>query len=384
MAGCPYSSQQLSSKQQHPQACNGRHHRSGTSNGEQLANGSSSRGRGGSLNNQHPAGKISSSSSSSQDRRDNVASAVTVRLLAAEDAYDPVIAATLERCADHIIPGSSPKANSLSKQAKSRQQLLLEGSSMCNGSWPYCSSSSKKLCQCGSKAKGSQCCEAIAYNAVAEQDSKQMQRFSCSCSSRKQDGTGGPCGCHVSSCNGVTGMSAAGDSPVAADSMHQLQPHVQLPCDHNSSLSGQRNGYLKNGICRLSILEQMNEPEPTGSSQSIRQQEQQQPERPPQQQQQQHPAKLHVPLCSLAQQQHTQQKQDGSILPELAELVDQDILLEPQLLLVYGPVLSLAGYPPFHTRAAEVQYMGSLVNASRQLVANAIAGYCRVLQRHGA
>jgi hypothetical protein len=84
-------------------------------------------------------------------------------------------------------------------------------------------------------------------------------------------------------------------------------------------------------------------------------------------------------------QQQQQQQQHNSMLPELAAVTgSSDIATEPQLLLVFGPVLTLAGYPPYHTRAAEVQHMGPLAKACQQGVANAVAAYCKVLQRHGA
>lgn len=72
------------------------------------------------------------------------------------------------------------------------------------------------------------------------------------------------------------------------------------------------------------------------------------------------------------------------MLPELAAVAGPELLKEPELLLVFGPVLTLAGYPPFHTRAAEVLHVGPLSSCRRQDVEAALASYCRVLQRHGA
>jgi hypothetical protein len=71
-------------------------------------------------------------------------------------------------------------------------------------------------------------------------------------------------------------------------------------------------------------------------------------------------------------------------LPELLELADPDILHEPELLLVFGPAATLAGYPPFHSRGCEIHHLGSLAAAHRQGVFDALAKYCNVLQRHGA
>lgn len=86
-------------------------------------------------------------------------------------------------------------------------------------------------------------------------------------------------------------------------------------------------------------------------------------------------------LCSTADKQ----RQQRGMLQDIAAATGQeDILQEPQLLLVFGSVLTLAGYPPFHTRVAEVQHLGRLAGVQRGDVDAAFAGFCRVLQRHGA
>jgi hypothetical protein len=74
----------------------------------------------------------------------------------------------------------------------------------------------------------------------------------------------------------------------------------------------------------------------------------------------------------------------AGLLPRLAAAAGPGVLEEPQLLLVVGPVLSLAGYPPFHSRGAEIFHLGEAAAVTEQVVAAALARYCRVLQRHGA
>jgi hypothetical protein len=83
--------------------------------------------------------------------------------------------------------------------------------------------------------------------------------------------------------------------------------------------------------------------------------------------------------------QQQRRRHQRNMLQELAAAAGaEDVLQEPQLLLVFGPVLTLAGYPPYHARVAEIQHLGQLVSVRRNDVDAAFAGYCQVLQRHGA
>jgi predicted amidohydrolase len=59
------------------------------------------------------------------------------------------------------------------------------------------------------------------------------------------------------------------------------------------------------------------------------------------------------------------------------------VLLEPQLLLVLGPELSLAGFPFFQTGGAQVYHLGPSRGAGRAALAAALARYSAALQRHG-
>jgi hypothetical protein len=85
-----------------------------------------------------------------------------------------------------------------------------------------------------------------------------------------------------------------------------------------------------------------------------------------------------------ADKQRQQQQQRGMLQEIAAATGQEDILQEPQLLLVFGSVLTLAGYPPYHARVAEVQHLGRLSGVRRGDVDAAFASFCRVLQRHGA
>jgi hypothetical protein len=189
--------------------------------------------------------------------------AVTVRLLSAEDAFLPVMDAAAQRCIAFAVQGGSPRAAAAATASKSRQQ--------------------QQQCEAG---------------ALTQQPAV---------------GASGSCTCS---------QQQAGSTP-------------GIPCT---------------------------------SCQQLQQQQQQQK----------------VDGCN-STQPNLPQKQQGSMLPELAAVTgSSDITEEPQLLLVYGPVLTLAGYPPFHMRSAEVQHMGPLTQANQRGVADAIAAYCKVLQRHGA
>lgn len=60
------------------------------------------------------------------------------------------------------------------------------------------------------------------------------------------------------------------------------------------------------------------------------------------------------------------------------------LLKEPQLILVFGPVLTLGGYPPLHTRNSEIFHMGLLHDTTAKTVSSAFQRYKRVHQRFGA
>lgn len=93
---------------------------------------------------------------------------------------------------------------------------------------------------------------------------------------------------------------------------------------------------------------------------------------------------LQEQLLSAEQAKPLQGQPGGSVYDELSDLLGPAAVHHaPQLLLVYGQVLSLAGYPPFHTRSAEIQWAGSCRQASSQGLAAALAMYSASLQRHG-
>jgi hypothetical protein len=108
-----------------------------------------------------------------------------------------------------------------------------------------------------------------------------------------------------------------------------------------------------------------------------------------QQQQQQRKGQQQVdedsrPRHETQQQQQQQQQQHAPVYLELAAAAGAAVLREPQLLLVYGPALTLAGYPPFHARACQIYHMGPTRAAAAEGLAGALARYARALQRHGA
>lgn len=72
------------------------------------------------------------------------------------------------------------------------------------------------------------------------------------------------------------------------------------------------------------------------------------------------------------------------LVSSMAEVSGPDVLRDPQLILVFGPVLTLAGYPPFHTKTAEIYHMGPLAEATEQKLQQCISRYCKTSQRFGA
>lgn len=113
-----------------------------------------------------------------------------------------------------------------------------------------------------------------------------------------------------------------------------------------------------------------------GGGEATQQQVQKQPppSPPPQQQPQQPP---------LQQQQTSHQDVKAAVYGDLAASAGPEILREPELLLVFGPVLTLAGYPPFHARSCQIYHVGPARGATAHGVREALARYGRTLQRHG-
>ena len=72
------------------------------------------------------------------------------------------------------------------------------------------------------------------------------------------------------------------------------------------------------------------------------------------------------------------------LFAEMAAAVGPGVLVEPELLVVVGPVLCLAGYPPFHARSCEIFHLESAAEVDRGTLARVLGQYCRVLQRHGS
>ena len=67
-------------------------------------------------------------------------------------------------------------------------------------------------------------------------------------------------------------------------------------------------------------------------------------------------------------------------IPEMSLIGDHHA---SRLFQVYGPVPSLAGYPPFHTRACEIYHMGPLASATQAAFHGALSRFFRTEQRFG-
>lgn len=308
---------------------------------------------------------------SSNDSSSSSSPAVTVRLLSAADAYRPVISAALARCAAAAGPVDIAHGGSINQQLQDSQQALINSTS----------SASSNHKQRHSTSHNSTC--------ACEPHSHLTGRFTaCITPSLPHDGFSTSCSQNSSCCCSLqqpisrldlVATATCMDTCVAVgDSSEQLSGSSTQPVCSGPDLQQQQHQQACQNGCQLMPAAKPGHNLQLGPALHTQQQliaesclEQQQPLQS--QQRQQH--------SSCQQLLH---KHEGSMLPELAKLTDPDILQEPQLLLVFGPVLTLAGYPPFHTRACEIQHMGSLDGACRPLLADAIASYCKVLQRHGA
>jgi hypothetical protein len=111
----------------------------------------------------------------------------------------------------------------------------------------------------------------------------------------------------------------------------------------------------------------------SAASPDARQQDQRQ-RREQQQQEQQRPQHERRPAAPLSFEQ---------LAASVAQAAGPDVLHEPQLVLVFGPMLSLAGYPPLHTKTAEIYHAGWLAGASQAGLLRCIGRYCKTNQRFG-
>lgn len=59
------------------------------------------------------------------------------------------------------------------------------------------------------------------------------------------------------------------------------------------------------------------------------------------------------------------------------------VALEPDLLVVFGPALTLAGFPAWASRASEIYFGGPLSQASGSKLASILRKHARTRQRHG-
>lgn len=57
--------------------------------------------------------------------------------------------------------------------------------------------------------------------------------------------------------------------------------------------------------------------------------------------------------------------------------------IRPELALVFGPALTLAGFPPWSGAKMELQHLGPLASVTRRSLDSALQRYCRTDQRFG-
>lgn len=59
------------------------------------------------------------------------------------------------------------------------------------------------------------------------------------------------------------------------------------------------------------------------------------------------------------------------------------VAARPDLVMVAGPYLTLAGYPPYHVASAELYHLGPLKQVTMARIAAVIARFQRTSQRFG-
>eukprot|EP00879_Flechtneria_rotunda_P024539 GHRR01026018.1.p1 GENE.GHRR01026018.1~~GHRR01026018.1.p1 ORF type:complete len:430 (+),score=146.75 GHRR01026018.1:878-2167(+) len=281
--------------------------------------------------------------------------AASVRLLSAEDAYAPVIAAILAR--------SRQSAAQISCRTDELPSSAVLEAQYCNIGPCRCPSS-----HTGQEPPGNCCCEYRVPSAAAATCDVHVR-----CDAHCDEEAYKPPSVSHCSCQQTHGPGSClqqHDTSSMACSFAHCQCHSSLA----TAAANERQLCLARGE-QSSYMPQQHHVLATQHQLAV---QQQQPA--------EHSRKTAVLEAALHHHHHGKQghAHQGSLLPELASIAGLDILEEPQLLLVFGPVLTLAGFPPFHTRACEVQHLGPLAQANRQAVADAIIGYCKVLQRHGA
>ncbi|GIL44986.1 hypothetical protein Vafri_2420 [Volvox africanus] len=69
---------------------------------------------------------------------------------------------------------------------------------------------------------------------------------------------------------------------------------------------------------------------------------------------------------------------------QMAELAGPAVLVQPELVLVVGPVLTLAGFPPLQVAASEILHLGPSRGLNRARVDAALAKFLRTEQRFGS
>ena len=70
-------------------------------------------------------------------------------------------------------------------------------------------------------------------------------------------------------------------------------------------------------------------------------------------------------------------------MSQLQEVAGPAAVREPELLLVFGKVLTLAGFPPWLVRFSEIYKGGMLREFSSAKMTHILQQYCRTTQRFG-
>ena len=299
---------------------------------------------------------------------------MSVRLLSAEDAFAPVLNSILDRCSaaaagvlsPKIPPPVGPKQQlfgpltTSSSSGKPQQVFAAGAAAAAAADVPH-----------GSNANRSSSTRAGGGGSSGFDRLSTAQRCTCGVSDSDIIGSNG-CACRDQDrLHGSSGHAGAGSSHCSSSCLSKGANRTSSSSGGGSKRPGTSTSSSKKTV--LQVLYDNTTAAAAVVAEAI------------------HSSTAVLSSTSTAGQQQGQagSKQRAqplrSVLHDMATAAgQQELLQEPQLLLVFGPVLTLAGYPPYHARVAEIHHMGRLAGVRRDHVDAAFASYCQVLQRHGA
>jgi hypothetical protein len=89
-------------------------------------------------------------------------------------------------------------------------------------------------------------------------------------------------------------------------------------------------------------------------------------------------------ICGSSSSSQSSSATAAGLEDQIRRVAGRAAALQPELVLVFGRTLTLAGYPPWSLRFSEVYYLGSLARMTRTRLHATLGHYYRTTQRFGA